>query len=158
MSGAISCRSRPHWRSIEETKLSTVSATWSTSSRVPWKAELAVVAPRSSAIGCTPRSCASEFLSITNAAAPIPRIRPLRRRSNGSAVSSTTLLVAAAPEAAKPPPIHSHMSSPVTSSAEMMTTRSTRSQFNQSSATPNAAVAEAQARLMIVFGPRIPEY
>ena len=83
---------------------------------------------------------------------------PLRRRSNGNAVSSTTLLVAAAPDAANPAPIHSHISSPVTSSPEMITTRSTRSAASQSSATPNAAVAEAQARLIVVFGPRIPVY
>ena len=83
---------------------------------------------------------------------------PLRRRSNGSAVCSTTLPVAAAPEAANPAPIHSHISSPVTSSPEIITTLSTRSAASQSSATPNAAVADAQARLIVVFGPRIPVY
>ena len=158
VSAAMSCRSIFQRCSISVMKLSTVSATWSTSNRVPWKAEFAVVAPSNSAIGCTPRSSASEFRSTTNAAAPIPRMRPFLRRSNGSAVSSTTLLVAAAPDAAKPPPIHSHKSSPVTSSADMMTTRSTLSAFSQSSATPKAAVAEAHARLMMVFGPRMPEY
>ena len=82
--------------------------------------------------------------------------RPFLRRSNGSAASSTTLLVDAAPLAANPDPIHSHKSSPVTSSAEMITTRSHRSVASQSSATLNAAVAEAHARLIVVFGPRIP--
>ena len=137
---------------------STVCATCSTSSLVPWNAEFAVVEPSNSAIGWTPRCMASEWRSTTNAAAPMPRTKPFLRRSNGKAASSTTLPVAAAPEAAKPPPIHSHRSSPVTSSAEMMTTRSTLSLFNQSSATPNAAVVDAQARLMVVFGPRIPVY
>ena len=88
----------------------------------------------------------------------MPKMSPFRRRSKGRAVSSTTLLVAAAPEAAKPPAIHSQRSSPVTSSPLMMTTRSTRPASNQSSATPKAAVADAQARLMVVFGPRMPVY
>ena len=109
-------------------------------------------------MGCTPRCCASEWRSTTKAAAPMPRINPFLRRSNGKAVSSTTLLVAAAPEAAKPPAIHSHRSSPVTSSPLMMTTRSTRPASSQSSATPNAAVAVAQARLIVVLGPRMPVY
>ena len=125
---------------------------------MPWYAELAILVPNNSAIGCTPLSLACEFLSITNAAAPIPRIRPLRLLSNGNAVSSTTLCVEAAPEAANPPPIHSHKSSPVTSSAEIMTTRSALPVFIQSSATPNAAVAEAHARLTVVLGPLIPVY
>ena len=66
------------------------------------------------------------------------------------------LLVEAAPVEANPLPIHSHKSSPVTSSAERITTRSTLSAANQSSAIWNAPVAEAQARLMVVVGPRIP--
>ena len=81
---------------------------------------------------------------------------PFLRLSNGIAVSSITLLVAAAPLAANPEPIQSHKSSPVTSSAEIITTLSHRSFASQSSATPNAAVAEAQARLIVVFGPLIP--
>ena len=156
--GAISCRSISHSFSIELMKELTVSATCSTLRRVPWKAELAVRVPRSSAKGCTPRFIASECRSTTNAAAPIPSTNPFLRRSKGNAASSITLLVAAAPEAAKPPPIHSHKSSPVTSSAEIITTLSTRSLLSQSSATPKAAVDDAQARLMVVFGPRIPEY
>ena len=88
----------------------------------------------------------------------MPSTNPFRRRSKGNAASSMMLLVAAAPEAANPLPIHSHKSSPVTSSAERITTRSTRSLLSQSSATPKAAVVEAHARLMVVFGPRIPEY
>ena len=114
--------------------------------------------PNNSAIGCTPLSLACEFFSITNAAAPIPRIKPFLLLSNGNAVSSTTLCVEAAPEAAKPPPIHSHKSSPVTSSAEIMITRSALPVFIQSSATPKAAVEDAQARLIVVFGPLIPVY
>ena len=133
-----------------------MSATCSTSNLVPWNAELAIRVPRSSEIGWTPLFSASLFFSITKAAAPIPKISPLRRLSNGKAVSSTTFPVAAAPEAAKPLPIHSHRESPVTSSPEITITRSQRSFANQSSATPNAAVVEAQARLIVVFGPRIP--
>ena len=137
---------------------STVSATWSISSLVPWKAELAVFVPSNSAIGCTPRSRACERLSTTNAAAPIPIIRPFLLLSKGKAASSTTLLVEAAPDEAKPLPNHSHVSSPVISSADRITTLSTLSLLSQSSATLNAAVAEAQATLIVVFGPRIPVY
>ena len=131
-------------------------ATCSTSRRVPWNAEFATFVPSNSAIGWTPLASDCDFFSITNAAAPIPKIKPFLLRSNGNAVSSITLLVAAAPLAAKPEPIHSHKSSPVTSSAEIITTRSHLSVASQSSATPNAAVAEAHARLIVVLGPRIP--
>ncbi len=48
----------------------------STSRRVPWKAELAVTAPRTSQIGWTPRSAYAAGDSTTNAAAPIPTIIP----------------------------------------------------------------------------------
>ena len=67
-----------------------------------------------------------------------------------------TLLEDAAPEAANPAPIHDQSSGLVTLSDEMMTTRSARSLANQSSAMLNAAVAEAQATLMVELGPRIP--
>ena len=83
---------------------------------------------------------------------------PLRRLSNGNAASSTTLLVDAAPEAANPLPIHSHSSSPVTSSADRITTLSTRSFASQSSAIWKAPVAEAHAKLIVVVGPRMPVY
>ena len=86
----------------------------------------------------------------------MPRINPFLLLSKGRAVSSTTLWVDAAPLAANPEPIHSHKSSPVTSSAEMITTLSHLSFDSQSSATPNAAVAEAHARLIVVLGPLIP--
>ena len=39
-----------------------------------------------------------------------------------------------------------------------MITRSALPVFIQSSATPKAAVADAQARLIVVFGPLIPVY
>ena len=83
-------------------------------------------------------------------------INPFLLLSNGRAVSLTTLLVAAAPLAAKPAPSQSQRSSPVTSSAEIITTLSHLSFDSQSSATLNAPVAEAHAMLIVVFGPLIP--
>ncbi len=123
---------------------------------MPWKAEFAILVPSNSAIGFTPLASDSDLRSTTNAAAPIPRINPFLLLSNGRAVSLTSLLVAAAPLAAKPEPIQSHKSSPVTSSAEIITTLSHLSLDIQSSATLNAAVADAHARLIVVFGPLIP--
>ena len=129
---------------------------WSTSSRVPWKALLAVTAPSTSQIGVTPRSRAAAALSTTMPAAPMPRIIPWRRRSNGSAASSTTSSVAAAPEARKPEPTHGSSVSEVTSSAATITTRRQRPARIQSSAIATACVVLAHAALICVFGPRAP--
>src|SRR5450759_5624936 len=106
----------------------------STSSRLPWKALLAVTVPRISAIGWMPRSRAASAASTTSAAAPIPMIMPCRRLSNGSAAFSTTSSVAAAPEARKPEPIHSIRCSEVASSPEMTMTRRQRPALIQSCA------------------------
>ena len=99
-----------------------------------------------------------ELRSTTNAAAPIPSTIPFLLRSNGKADSSTLSPVEAAPEAANPLPIHSQRSSPVTSSAEMITTLSALSFSSQSSAVLKAAVAEAHAKFSVVLGPLIPVY
>ena len=48
----------------------------STSSRVPWKALLAVTVASTSTIGCSPRSAAASADSTTRAAAPAPMIIP----------------------------------------------------------------------------------
>ncbi len=93
---------------------------------------------------------------MMKAAAPIPRMRPFLRWSNGKAASSTSDEVEAAPLAANPAPIHSHKSGPVTSSLLMTTTLSQRPVSSQSSATVKAAAVEAQARLIVLFGPLIP--
>ena len=129
---------------------------WSTSSRVPWKALLAVTAPSTSQIGCSPRSRAASADSTTNAAAPIPTIMPCRRRSNGVAASSTESSVAAAPEARKPEVTHGSRLSLVTSSAATTTTRRQRPARIQSSASDSAWVVLAQAALICVLGPRAP--
>jgi 3-oxoacyl-(acyl-carrier-protein) synthase len=76
--------------------------------------------------------------------------------ASGAAATNNVIEDAAAPLAANPEPIHSHKSSHVTSSAEMIIALSQRSAASQSSAIPNAAVAEAQATLRVVLGPRIP--
>ena len=128
----------------------------STSSREPWNALLAVTAPSTSQIGVTPRSRAAAALSTTMPAAPMPRIIPWRRRSNGSAASSTNSSVAAAPEARKPEPTHGSSVSEVTSSAATITTRRQRPARIQSSAIETACVVLAHAALICVFGPRAP--
>ena len=56
----------------------------STSSRVPWKALLAVTVPSTSQIGWMPRSRAASADSTTKPRRPCPMIMPCRRRSNGS--------------------------------------------------------------------------
>ena len=123
MAGAISSRRAPR-ASAWATTDSMTSPMWSTSSRVPWKALLAVTAPSTSQIGRMPRWRAAPALSTTIAAAPMPRIIPWRRRSNGTAASSTSSSVAAAPDARKPAPIQPSRLSDVTSSAATTTTRS----------------------------------
>ncbi len=128
----------------------------STSSRVPWKALLAVTAPSTSQMGCRPRSRAASADSTTKAAAPIPTIMPWRRRSNGVAASSTTSSVAAAPEARNPEASQGSSASEVASSAETTTTRRQRPARIQSSASAIAWVVLAQAALTCVFGPRAP--
>ena len=128
----------------------------STSSRVPWKALFAVTVPSTSQIGCRPRSRAASADSTTRAAAPIPRIIPCRRWSNGMAASSTTSSVAAAPEARNPDPSHGSSASEVASSADTTTTRRQRPARIQSSASATACVVLAHAALTCVFGPRAP--
>ena len=93
---------------------------------------------------------------MTNDAAPIPKTRPSLRASNGRAASSTLSEVDAAPLAAKPEPIHSQRESPVTLSADMITTLSALSFSSQSSAMLKALVEEAQATFTVVFGPLMP--
>ena len=109
-------------------------------------------------MGWTPRRSADAAASTTIAAAPMPRIMPWRRRSNGTAASATMSSVAAAPEARNPAPIHSSSRSLVTSSPDTITTRSQRPARIQSSATATACVVLAQAELTCVFGPRAPMY
>ena len=129
---------------------------WAASRRVPWKAELEMRVPSSSATGTMPRARTSAARSITSPTAPMPRIMPWRRRSNGSAASSTLAVVVAAPAARKPEPIHSKRVSFVTSSAPMTITRSARPSRIQSSATASPCVVLAHAALSWVFGPRAP--
>ena len=128
----------------------------STSSRVPWNAELTKRDARSSAIGVIPRSAAASGVSKTNPTAPMPMIMPWRRRSNGRAASSTFLVVVAAPEARKPDPIHSIRLSEVASSAPKTITRLQRPNRIQSWASEMPCVVDAHAALTCVFGPLAP--
>ena len=155
IAGAISSREAPRASAWATTDSMTLPM-WSTSSRVPWNALLAVTAPSNSQIGRMPRWRAEPGVSTTIAAAPMPRIIPWRRRSNGTAASSTSASVAAAPDARKPEPIQPSSTSDVTSSAAMMTTRSHRPARIQSSASAMAWVVLAHAALTWVFGPRAP--
>ena len=104
VSGAMSCRRAARFGLPHD--VSMTPAMCFTSSRLPWKALLAVTVPSTSQIGCTPRSRAASADSTTIPAAPIPMINPCRRLSKGSAASSTASSVAAAPEARKPEPTH----------------------------------------------------
>ena len=111
---------------------------------------------RRSILPRTPRCAAASADSTTMEAAPIPRIIPWRRRSNGVAASSTESSVAAAPEARKPEATQGRSRSVVTSSAETTTTRRQRPARIQSSAREIAWVVLAHAALICVLGPRAP--
>jgi len=67
--GAMSYRLMPHCDSASWRRCSITWPMWSTSSRVPWKALLAVVALSTSQIGRMPRSRADSALSTTTDAA-----------------------------------------------------------------------------------------
>ena len=155
VSGAIAARVTPRASACRTTS-SMTPPMWLTSSRDPWNALLAVTAPSTSQIGVTPRSRAAAALSTTMPIAPIPRIIPWRRTSNGSAASSTTSSVAAAPDARKPEPTQGISVSEVTSSAATTSTRRQRPARIQSSASEIACVVLAHAELIWVFGPRAP--
>ena len=146
----------PSVRDTRAITLRTVSAMWVGCRRVPWKALLTMVASNSSAMGLMPRSAAVLACSSTTALAPMPRMRPWRRASNGRAVSSTTSFVLAAPAAMKPPPIQRMRFSLVTLSALTTMTRLQRPTRIQSWAMATPWVADAHAAFTAVFGPRAP--
>ena len=101
-----------------------------------------------------PRSRTASSDSTTRAAAPMPMIMPLRRRSKGRAARRRLPSGVAAPLAIRLVPIHCERLPLMTSSPAMMMTRRARPRRIQSSAMATAWVVEAQAALTCVLGPR----